>query len=100
MREALEQAALTSKFAAANLEERPDMPDICWHVWRFFLDLCKTRWSNGYSALPITEAEIYFYCENRHLSLSPEELYLLREADEAAREQLSINSMMESNLRE
>lgn len=75
------------------------MPDVCLHVWRIFLDLHGRRGSNGFGPSPITEQEIYFYCLNRHIELSPEELYLLGVADDAAREQMSKNAELERGIK-
>lgn len=63
-----------------------------------FLDLSRTRGSSGFGINPITYLEIDAYNRLMQLQLSPEEIYLLRVADETALEQIADNQEAEKGL--
>jgi len=72
------------------------MPDICYPIWQMFLQLHKTRGHTGYSYLPISYQELDAYARVHRRSFTPEELYLLCAADDAALEQLAANAKNEA----
>lgn len=81
----MEAAASTgSFFAAADLEEldRP-IPVECHHVWYIFQELDHARGSSGFGPMPISFTEIEAYSRLKKLNLSPEEVTLIRIADDA-----------------
>jgi len=63
-----------------------------------FLELSATRGSNGYSLNPLTFKEIEAYNNLSRANLSREEVYLLRQADEAFLRQMAENYDREKDL--
>lgn len=45
-----------------ELANEPDMPEIVAHVWQYFVELHRTRGSNGFGENSLTYTEIGFWC--------------------------------------
>lgn len=72
-----------------ELEELVQLPESCYQVWHWFLELHSSRSGNGFGANPISYTDIYSYFSL--LDITPEqwELSLLRRLDNTALEHLA-----------
>lgn len=67
-----------------EFEDLIELPDCCFQVWKWFIDLHNTRGSNGFGINPISFTEIKAYFDL--LDIKPEEweLTLIKRFDNEA----------------
>lgn len=84
----LAAVAATTFDAATNAKARahlrgPDLPQDARHAWSVFAALSRTRTMSSAGPNPINYLEIDAYCRVTHDQLTPLDVALIREADDA-----------------
>ena len=85
----LEAAVVSTTFdPAVNAQARahlrgPDLPPDARHAWAVFASLSRTRTMSSAGPNPISYLEIDAYCRVTHDRLTPLDVALIREADDA-----------------
>lgn len=64
-----------------QLDELPELPESCYHLWKIFIDLHNTRQNSGFGVSPISYLEIEAYSRLYSIELDPWELDLLKKFD-------------------
>ena len=64
-----------------ELKNLIELPQSCYLVWKYFLDLNNARGSNGFSVNPISYTDIMNYFFLMDVSPNPEEVDLIRQFD-------------------
>lgn len=98
LKQHLESAYRQTGVMPEELADEPDLPYLAAHVWYYFLELHRTRSSNGFGENPLSYAEIECWCRLTGIVLEQWELqalvgidgaYLQERAKEAERKSKS-----------
>lgn len=84
MREQLESVWRQTGVKPRELEELIDLPESCYQVWKWFIDLHNTRGSNGFGVNPISYTEIKNYFDLMYIKPEEWEVSLIKQFDNAA----------------
>lgn len=64
-----------------ELENLPELPQSCYMVWEWFLNLNESRSSNGFGFQPISYTEIYSFFKLKEVNPDHWEIDLIRRLD-------------------
>lgn len=84
MRQQLENVWRQTGVKPKELEEIVELPESCYQVWRWFIDLHNTRGSNGFGVNPINYTEIKSYFDLTNIVPEDWELNLIKRFDHEA----------------
>lgn len=84
MRQQLENVWRQTGVKPKELEEIVELPESCYQVWRWFIDLHNTRGSNGFGVNPINYTEIKSYFDLLWITPEEWEVNLIKRFDHEA----------------
>lgn len=67
-----------------ELEDLVELPDLCLHAWKAFIELHEQRSGSGFAPNPISYSEIYAYTNLCQVYLEPWEVDLIKKFDREA----------------
>lgn len=72
-----------------ELEELKELPESCNQVWKWFIDLNNSRYSNGFGVNPLSYSDIKAYIDLIGIDIEEWELHLIKRIDNEAMDSYS-----------